>query len=83
MEGNLRARLAAIASAMLMVLSVAIPGREPVDQEGADGCTSVLVTKAASADGSVMTTHSCDGHYEFRLHWVPGKKNKPGTMMPV
>jgi len=48
-----------------------------------ENCTSVLVTKGASADGSVMTTHSCDGGYEFRLHVVPGKTSQPGEMRPV
>ncbi len=27
-----------------------------------DGCTSVMVGKKASADGSVMTSHTCDSH---------------------
>ena len=48
-----------------------------------DPCTSILVTKTASADGSVMTTHSCDGGYEFRLHVIPGKTNTPGSMRPI
>ncbi len=46
-------------------------------------CTSVLVSKAASADGSVMTTHSCDGTYEFRLRVVDGGTHPPGTMRPI
>jgi dipeptidase len=48
-----------------------------------DNCTSIVVTKSVSADGSVMTTHSCDGGWEFRLHVVPGKTHKPGEMRPV
>ena len=27
-----------------------------------DGCTSILVTKKASVDGSVITSHICDGN---------------------
>jgi dipeptidase len=46
-------------------------------------CTSVLVTKEASADGSMMTTHSCDGTYEFRLRVVPGGTHQPGEMRPI
>jgi len=48
-----------------------------------DNCTSIAVTKSVSADGSVMTTHSCDGGWEFRLHVVPGKTHKSGEMRPV
>ena len=79
----MKTKLFALIAALLCVLSMAASGREPSDEEGTDGCTSILVTKLASADGSVMTTHSCDGNYEFRLHWVAGRNNKPGIMMPV
>ncbi|MFC2169863.1 dipeptidase [Acidobacteriota bacterium] len=48
-----------------------------------ENCTSVLVSKSASVDGSVMTTHSCDGGYEFRLRVIPGKDHKPGEKRPV
>src|SRR5512136_2797696 len=46
-------------------------------------CTSMPVSKEASADGSTLTSHSCDGHYEFRIHVVPGKKSAPGAMRPI
>jgi dipeptidase len=46
-------------------------------------CTSIPVSKEASADGSCMTSHSCDGHYEIRIHIVPGGKHPKGTMRAV
>ena len=58
-------------------------GQDDVLGSDFENCTSVLVTKGASVDGSVMTTHSCDGGYEFRLHVVPGKTSQPGEMRPV
>lgn len=48
-----------------------------------ENCTSIVVSKKASADGSVMTTHSCDGGWEFRLNVVPEKTSKKGEMRPV
>jgi len=55
-----------------------------VGQEtGFDKCTSVLVTKGASVDGSVMTTHSCDGNYEFRIGIVPAQDFELGTMKTI
>ena len=48
-----------------------------------DSCTSMPTTKEASVDGSVMTSHSCDGHYEVRIHIVPAKKSPAGTMRPI
>ena len=46
-------------------------------------CTSIVVSRGASVDGSVMTTHSCDGPYEVRLHVVPGKAHASGEMRPI
>lgn len=46
-------------------------------------CTSILVGKKASADGSVMTSHTCDAWYRTWLEFVPAKEHEPGTMHPV
>ena len=48
------------------------------------GCTTIAVGKEASADGSTMTTHTCDCRVcDFRLVYVPAKDHKPGEMRPV
>jgi dipeptidase len=39
-----------------------------------DGCTSIQVGRLASADGSVMTAHTCDGNYRTWLNIVPHAK---------
>ncbi|MEA1964688.1 MAG: C69 family dipeptidase [Candidatus Aerophobetes bacterium] len=46
-------------------------------------CTNVPVGKDASVDGSVITTHTCDGWYDNRIVIVPGKTFEKGTMTPV
>lgn len=46
-------------------------------------CTCVVVGKNASTDGSVMTSHTCDGTYEFRLNVVPAADYAAGSMRPV
>jgi len=50
---------------------------------GVYACTSVVVGKDASVDGSVMTTHTCDGWYDARLVIVPGQTFEAGTMAPI
>jgi dipeptidase len=46
-------------------------------------CTTVLVGKKASADGSVMVSYTCDGWYDNRLVVVPGGKHQPGELVDV
>ncbi len=41
-------------------------------------CTSILVGKAASVDGSTMTTHTCDGSYDARIQIIPGGVHAEG-----
>ena len=46
-------------------------------------CTTIMVGKKASVDGSVMTTHTCDGQYDARLRIIPGQTFEAGAMAPV
>jgi len=49
-----------------------------------DACTSIIVGKAASIDGSTMTSHSCDSQSDRTwMIIVPNKKHKSGEMAPV
>jgi len=48
-----------------------------------ESCTSIMVGKAASTDGSVITTHSCDGNYRTWVRFEPAKSFKPGELEPV
>jgi dipeptidase len=41
-------------------------------------CTSIIVTKGASADGSVIITYSCDGEFFPRIRLYPAADHKPG-----
>ena len=54
----------------------------PVEKSHA--CTSIMVGKDASADGSVMTSHTCDSHRTGSdVHIVPAKRHRPGTMLQL
>jgi dipeptidase len=46
-------------------------------------CTSIMVGKLASTDGSVMTSHSCDGNYRTWLNIVPAAKHAAGSTRKI
>lgn len=46
-------------------------------------CTSILVGKEASADGSVMTSHTCDGKYRTWARWEKAEDHEKGAMHKV
>ena len=54
-------------------------------QEIYDGenCTSIMVGRLASTDGSVITSHTCDGGYRTWAYMEPAADHAPGTMHPV
>ncbi len=54
----------------------------PVSEEDAS-CTSIMVGKKATTDGSVITCHSCDGNYRTWVNIVPHKKYGEGAMRKV
>jgi len=48
-----------------------------------ESCTSIMVGKKASVDGSVMTSHTCDGRYRTWMTIVPAKKHKKGDVTKI
>ena len=48
-----------------------------------ESCTSIMVGKKASADGSVMTSHTCDAWYRTWLDFEPAQTHEEGSMHPV
>ena len=50
----------------------------------ADGCTNILVTKGASADGSVMVTYAADSHTLYgELYHTPASLFPKGSILRV
>jgi len=57
-----------------------------IDTDGpgyGENCTTIMVGRLASTDGSVMTSHTCDGNYRTWLEIFPRTKYEKGTMHPV
>ena len=65
-----------IAVAVLMIISLGM-------FNSVLACTTMLVGKNASYDGSVMVSHSDDGLNDGSMVYVPAMDHKPGTMRAV
>jgi dipeptidase len=48
-----------------------------------NACTNLIVTKGASADGSVMLTYTCDGEFHPRLERLPAGDYAPGDSIDI
>ena len=46
-------------------------------------CTTIAVGKEASADGSVIVSHTCDGWYDNRIQVINGGKHAAGEMVDI
>ncbi|HUV37830.1 MAG TPA: C69 family dipeptidase [Patescibacteria group bacterium] len=46
-------------------------------------CTNFIVTKGASADGSVMITYTCDGEFHPILRYTPAEDHEPGDLFEI
>ncbi|MBR3799586.1 MAG: C69 family dipeptidase [Bacteroidales bacterium] len=67
--------------ALISLLSLCAFGQ---DEEFIGGnCTSIMVGKKASADGSVITSHTCDGRYRTWMTIEPAANYKDGATHKV
>ena len=71
-------------SLLLFVVLVSFFGSFCCADTRSDGCTTITVGRLASADGSVITSHTCDSHGGHTwLVTVPAKEHKPGSLCPI
>ena len=68
---------------LLLMLALALGAWAQDDSIWPESCTSILVGRKASTDGSAMTCHSCDGPYRTWLKMEPAQKHAEGAMRKV
>ena len=67
--------------ALCLIFSTSIQTEEVDEPYVDEGCTSIIVGKQASLDGSTMTSHSCDSTTDRTwINIVPHQKHKSGEM---
>lgn len=67
----------------LLPLLAAVVSVPSVAQTARDACTSIMVGRNASADGSVITSHTCDSWYRTWMEMVPARDYPADTVMSV
>lgn len=77
-------KLNAILFSCLLAFNLSAKAQED-NKEMLDGacCTSIMVGKDASTDGSVITSHTCDGRYRTWMRWEAAADHEKGEMHQV
>ncbi len=64
-------------------LFLALTAYSGAAQTAADACTSIMVGRKASADGSVITSHTCDSWYRTWMQMTEPKDYPNDTIMSI
>jgi len=67
--------------ATLVLLFVPLSATAQIASASGDNCSSLLVTRGASVDGSVMITYTCDGEFLSHLELTPAATHEPGSFV--
>ena len=66
---------------LMMAFAVTINAQDA--ERMTESCTSIMVGKRASADGSVITSHTCDARYRTWMEVVPARDYERDTVTAV
>ena len=69
--------------ASLLLVGLNAMAQEEQEMRVGANCTSIMVGKKASTDGSVITSHTCDGRYRTWMRWEPAEDHEKGEMYKV
>ena len=68
---------------IFLLTAIALLGVLNLRAQDKDACTSIMVGRLASTDGSVMTSHTCDSWYRTWMNIVPAADYPRDTVMSV
>ena len=60
-----------------------VSGQENEEEIYNESCTSIMLGKKATDDGSVITAHTCDAWYRTWLDFVPAQKFEDSTTQNI
>jgi len=68
---------------VIVLLSLLFLFSNLYSQYESDACTSILVSKGASMDGSVMITYACDAEFVSHMRYIPAQDHEPGSYVEI
>ena len=68
---------------ILILFALVLPFALVAQVNTKESCTSIMVGKRASTDGSVITSHTCDGRYRTWMTVEPAQKAEKGRKYTV
>ena len=68
---------------ILILIALALPLMAAAQINERESCTSIMVGKRASTDGSVITSHTCDGRYRTWMSVEPAANHRKGAVHTV
>ena len=68
---------------LLFFSSIVAFSQETGEENYRESCTSIMVGRKATDDGSVITAHTCDAYYRTWLQFVPAQKFERDTTHKV
>ncbi len=68
---------------IIILLATVLPMLVAAQVNHKESCTSIMVGKRASTDGSVITSHTCDGRYRTWMTIEPAQKAEKGRKHTV
>ena len=80
---NSKSHFSKIAFFLLLFPSIIAFSQEPDEENYRESCTSIMVGRKATDDGSVITAHTCDAYYRTWLQFVPAQKFERDTTHKV
>ena len=76
---NLKSHFSKSLLFLLLFPSFIAFSQEPGEENYRESCTSIMVGRKATDDGSVITAHTCDAYYRTWLQFVPAQKFERDT----
>ena len=80
---NLNRFISLTAWTLFCAVSVSAQSFDLQESMPGDNCTSILVGRKATTDGSVITSHTCDSWYRTWMRWVPAADIERDTVMDI